>query len=376
MIIDSYYYDYLKRRNLSNPATAQDSYAEMIEDILQDRFGTGASYAHFLSTLGWDARLVVPNSLKLQSAWTRENLRRRVIPFGWKYALHISRLPFASLLARLPHVHWVLLEQAKQLRPDVIYVQDLNLLPRSLVKRLSKFATVVVGEIASPLPPIRFIDGYDFVFSALPSIIERLNNLGIPSGPLPLGFDPRNLSQDEKVRDIDLIFVGSFYSNQPATYEMLKLAKEKVPGLRIYGPSGQGVLKHHGLEENYYGEAWGAKMFELLQRSKIVLNRHGAIAGKYAVNMRMFETTGSGALLVTEAKENLAEFFEPGREVVTYHTPEEAADVAAAFLADPVLLSDMALAGQKRTLNSHTYAHRMQVLSEKLQALLSSAKQW
>jgi spore maturation protein CgeB len=41
-------------------------------------------------------------------------------------------------------------------------------------------------------------------------------------------------------------------------------------------------------------------MFKILARSKIVINRHGTIAGNYAVNMRMYEATGSGAMLVTE----------------------------------------------------------------------------
>jgi spore maturation protein CgeB len=346
-----------------------------MSQVLRDRFGTGASYCHFLNALGWDAQLIVPNSLRLQSAWVRENLKRSVLSFGWKYALHISRLPFLSLLARLPHVHWALVQQARLLRPDVIYVQDLNLLSRRLVRRLSKFASTVVGEIASPLPPKRFLDGYDFVFSALPSVVERLIELGISSASLPLGFDPRNLTErGETERDIDLVFVGSFYSNQPDTFEMLKRAKEEVPGLRIYGPSGYGVLSSHGLGDNYYGEAWGAEMFELLKRSKIVLNRHGAIAGNYAVNMRMFETTGMGALLITEAKENLAEFFEPGEEVITYRTPDEAATVAADLLRNPGQLSQIASAGQQRTLTSHSYSHRMQLLSDKLKDLLSAAR--
>lgn len=373
MIVDSYYYDYLERRNLSREATSRDTYRDLIARVLEDRFGTGASYAHFLSELGWDAHLVIPNSLRLQSAWASENLNRRVIPFGWKYALHISRMPFVSFVSRLSHVHGVLLKQAELLRPDVIYVQDLNLLPRSLVKKLSRFTRLIVGEIASPPPPKRFIDGYDFIFSALPSLVDLFKSWGTPAGFLPLGFDPRNSIEGEYVRDIDAIFIGSFYKNQAATYEMLMLAKEKIPGMRIYGPSGHGVLKSYGLDENYFGEAWGADMFELLQRSKIVLNRHGAIAGKYAVNMRMFESTGSGALLVTEAKENIAEFFEPGEEVATYRTPEEAIDVAASLLADPERLAKMASRGQKRTLTSHTYAQRMQALTDKLQFLLSES---
>ena len=43
------------------------------------------------------------------------------------------------------------------------------------------------------------------------------------------------------------------------------------------------------------------------------LNRHIDVAEGYANNMRLFEATGVGALLLTEAAPNLADLFEPGR---------------------------------------------------------------
>ena len=46
------------------------------------------------------------------------------------------------------------------------------------------------------------------------------------------------------------------------------------------------------------------------------------MAKSYANNMRLYEATGVGALLVTDWKENLGEMFEPGKEVVAYRSPE------------------------------------------------------
>ena len=59
-------------------------------------------------------------------------------------------------------------------------------------------------------------------------------------------------------------------------------------------------------------------MYRVLAQSRIAVNRHGDFAGGYAANMRMFEATGVGALLMTESAANLPDFFEPGREVVAY----------------------------------------------------------
>ena len=50
-------------------------------------------------------------------------------------------------------------------------------------------------------------------------------------------------------------------------------------------------------------------MYKVYGRSKIVINRHGEVAQGFANNMRMFEATGMGALLMTGQSPNLSDFF-------------------------------------------------------------------
>ena len=57
-------------------------------------------------------------------------------------------------------------------------------------------------------------------------------------------------------------------------------------------------------------------MFRILASSRIVLNRHITDARQYANNMRLYEATGVGSLLVTDAKENLADLFRKALETV------------------------------------------------------------
>ena len=64
-------------------------------------------------------------------------------------------------------------------------------------------------------------------------------------------------------------------------------------------------------------------MYRVLSRSKIALNRHSDVAEDYANNMRLYESTGVGALLITDAKRNLTDLFEPDEEVVTYSSEDE-----------------------------------------------------
>ena len=109
------------------------------------------------------------------------------------------------------------------------------------------------------------------------------------------------------------------------------------------------------------GQAWGREMYQILRKSRITLNHHGDIA-PYANNMRLYEATGIGALLVTDWKENLHEMFEPGKEVVAYRTPEECVDLVKYYLDHDEEREVIAHAGQQRTLREHTYYQRMHEL--------------
>ena len=84
--------------------------------------------------------------------------------------------------------------------------------------------------------------------------------------------------------------------------------------------------------------------------------------------MRMFEATGCGTLLITDWAENLADYFEPEREVVTYRDPEECADKARWFLDHDEERRRIAAAGHGRCLAEHTYAQR----ARRLEALVRS----
>jgi len=102
-------------------------------------------------------------------------------------------------------------------------------------------------------------------------------------------------------------------------------------------------------------------MYQVLRDSLLTLNHHGDV-GPYANNLRLFEATGVGTLLITDWKENLAEMFEPGKEVIVYRTPEECAELIKYYLEHDDERQAIARAGQQRTLREHTSYQRMQDL--------------
>ena len=117
------------------------------------------------------------------------------------------------------------------------------------------------------------------------------------------------------------------------------------------------------VRRRYHGEAWGLEMYRVLARSRIVINRHIDVAEGYANNMRLYEATGSGALLLTDQGHNLGELFEPGREVLVYADAEDLVAKVRHHLAGHDERRSIAEAGQERTLRDHTYERRMAELA-------------
>ena len=88
------------------------------------------------------------------------------------------------------------------------------------------------------------------------------------------------------------------------------------------------------------------------------------VAENYAGNVRLFEATGCGALLVTDWKTNLDQMFEPGKEIVAYARPRNASRWSINYLNHDQERKAIADAGQQRTLRDHTFHHRMHELAD------------
>lgn len=372
LLVDTYYPAVIDSLGFSNPSHLTLDYEIHLSELTEAGFGTGAAYREGLTKIGWNAHMVVPNARGVQTLWANERSHARPVQLGWEYTLHLARLPLVrSYLHYVPHVHRTLLNQVRELQPDVLFIQDLNLIPRRFAKELKRHTRLLVGEIASPLPPKGYFLEYDLIVSALPTIVDQARDWGVRAEYIPLGFDSRRaVFSRASTRPIDAIFVGSFSRHQPQTIPLLQAVAEQIPGFQIYGPAPAEEIEQAGLSDFYKGQAWGQDMFDLLGKSKIVVNRHGTIAGDFAVNMRMFEATGCGAALVTEAKSNLRNLFDPEIEVAAYETPTAAAAIVDGLLRDTELLDALAQNGQKRTLGSHTYFQRAQTLSELLESCL------
>ena len=107
---------------------------------------------------------------------------------------------------------------------------------------------------------------------------------------------------------------------------------------------------------------FGMEMYQLLQNTFVTLNSHISEVGNQAGNCRLFEATGVGTCLLTDARSNLADFFEPDYEVLTYDSPEECFEKINYLQENPSERDKIAEIGKKRTLLHHTFEQRAKSL--------------
>lgn len=115
---------------------------------------------------------------------------------------------------------------------------------------------------------------------------------------------------------------------------------------------------------------FGLEMFRMLQKSRIVLNRHSVPAQGAVDNIRLFQATGVGTCLLTDTGSNMSDLFEVDREIVTYSTFDECLEKTKYLLEHENLRNQIAKAGQHRTLKDHTAATRFQQVHHLIEEMM------
>ncbi len=225
-----------------------------------------------------------------------------------------------------------------------------------VLQDIKKPGMILIGQIASSLPTEEDFGIYDLVISSLPNQVAWFRKHGIKAEVNRLAFDPVVLERMglPPARDIPLSFVGSLSPDHVKRIAFLEYVATRTP-LKVWGNGIERLPKSSPLHACYQGEAWGRDMYQVLRRSKITLNFHIDLAEDWANNMRLYEATGSGALLLTDRKRNLAEIFVPGEHLAAYSDAEDCVHQIHALLADDATRERIAAAGQAHAIAIQNY---------------------
>jgi hypothetical protein len=214
-----------------------------------------------------------------------------------------------------------------------------------------------VGQLAAPLPPWP-IDGYGLMVSSLPNLVDDFRALGLPAEWLPLAFEATLLDQvGTQARTIDASFAGSLSPHHGSRVALLQEVAGKIK-VDIWTADGARP-EVAAIKATLHPAVWGRGMYQVMARSTTTINTHIDVAQGFANNLRLYEATGMGALLVTDAKNNLGELFDVGGEVVAYRDAHECAELVSYYVGHPAEAARIAAAGQRRTIRDHTWQDRM-----------------
>jgi hypothetical protein len=312
--------------------------------LKHDHFGHWASYADEFVKLGVAAELIIPNCKPLQMAWAKEN----GIKFNekeWNFAIP--------------------LEQVKRSKPDIFYISSMFEYYNGFLSEVKKHVKKIFGWINCVMPRALKLDNIEFLLTSLPHFVDDFRKAGIPSEMMRSAFDSQILSAlgTTPKPDIDFSFVGNltpFHKNRIA---LMKELMDKT-GLVFFGNGIECIPDTRGFfqritSKNIYQQrqnppVWGLEMYRTLQRSRITFNSHIDVSKNIIGNMRMYEATGVGTLLLSDGKNAPDKNFTED-EVVYYDNVNDAIEKVNYYLQHENERAAIAAKGQKRTLTEYSY---------------------
>jgi len=383
LILNTDYPEFLRWLYAQHPRLVEQPYDEQMRVRNESLFGVADFYSSNLRKLGNEAWDIHVNNEFMQKAWAREHgipaeepttaghLIRRAAHRAQRIA---ARTPLRRLVSVLQpllgsltnQARWfydILSAQIKHYQPDVLLNQAMDRISGRFLREMKPYVRLLVGQVASP-----FLNEdsscYDLILSSLPNFVDHFRRMGLAAELHSLGFEPRILSGlSDGGAKIPVSFVGSLSGHHAARSRLLAYLCARLE-VKLWGHGVENLPKNSPIRRCYMGEAWGIGMYQILYNSRITLNHHIDVAGSYANNMRLFEATGAGTLLITDWKVNLHEMFEPGKELVAYRNPQECVELIQHYLNRDDEREAIASAGQQRTLRDHTYYNRMQELED------------
>lgn len=398
--ITTYYKDFLFDYYQKYPSIINSSYREQYAHLMKERFAWSDAYANAFNQLGYDAYEIVANAFPLQKKWCSEN-----------------NLRYGNIKENVIH-------QLQLMRPEIIWFQDSYTFNGEFIDHIRKIVPtikLVIGNCCSPISKhyYQLFKSFDLITVCAPYFKKLLESNHLPECIIiPHAFDNRILNEINPTVNFknDLLFTGSIILDQKFHNErinflelliksgininlpinlnqssskcihikqivflitrLLKIIKcdslnqkieilKKVSMLEYY-PTPSKISKT--IKKQIQPSVFGLKMFEEILASKITFNIHGDIAANFAANMRMYEVTGMGSCLLTDWKPDIAKYFIPDEEIVTYKTFDEAKEKIDWLLRNPNEMLRIASKGQKRTLSDHTFLNRATKLSEVIQS--------
>jgi spore maturation protein CgeB len=258
--------------------------------------------------------------------------------------------------------------QLKAAKPDLVIMMNrpglanaAHELWRTVIPRKS----LIVGWLCDSWEEIPASDApnFDILFyfdSASRSPMARAYQDVSKLHHLPLAVNPARYpchALPAKNRDPHLVFAGNCSANRKKFFHSLGAVGENV---EIYGPKSNDLSRFW--RNRCYGSTALSRLYGKYLGTLNILQATNTVNG---LNLRAFEAPCAGGVGLYPDVKDLRLSFEPGKEILTYRTVNEIAEIMARLRKDPDKADAVYLAGSKRVLAEHTYRNRAAQILEK-----------
>ncbi len=396
--VTSFYKNFLESYYASNPEIGTLSYDDQYAHLMEQGYGYSNYFPRYLQqNYSINGTELIHNAKALQNAWAKE---------------HGSENTGNNLL----------LEQLKTYQPEILFIQDSVNFGAPFIQKIRDEVPslkLLIGHCCAPYnsESIKAFKNYDVILACSEKFLDDYRKNGINSYLFPHAIESSLIKQlsDHRDRVNEIIFIGSLlyrneFHKERITY-VEEILRNKLP-LEIYGQletdsctmvkikqatyltvkllsalNIKSIYENESLQKiglltelprrSKYSSSirksirdepiFGKEMLERIGHYAIGFNQHGEVAGDYAANVRLFEVTGAGSLLVTDHKKNIRDLFEPDSEILTYKNQEECIEKLRWAINHPAESQAIALAGQQRVLRDHSVEKRVDLLHEIIQ---------
>lgn len=387
----TFYSQHLETFYRTHPEIVDAPYEQHRQVLWDDGFNWMHYLGRELRNLGYETSDIGANVEPLQRQWAHE------------HGLDIGE--------DVDWYHEIALAQIKDFKPDILFAPFFE--PEFIQHCREECPSIrlIIGWAGEPNRDANFFRNHDLMLTCVPEHVTYYRDAGIHAEHLLHAFEPSVLDrvQSSTAKIIPFGFIGSvqwgdyahnqralflyelsqrtnltLYSSVPDLISGYFAGNWKAPIQRVYYHVLL-LLRDMGLDKiadtlpyanvaARFGErlpyagafqalaqlarepVFGMEMYQVLHNMRIALNQHAW--SDFASNMRLFEATGMGTCLLTDAKQNLNELFAVGTDIVTYQNVTECAEQVDYLLNHPAEADAIAKRGQARTLSAHTTSHR------------------
>jgi len=342
--LESFYTHFLNQLYEKDPYLKDLPFQLQVDYLLNTGFSAGQNFVPFLNPQQWETHYIVLNNAWAQVRWANEH----------------GKVDVKSLSE-------ILLHQINDIEPDVLFISDIPGFDFSLIPHFKK-RPLIVAWLATVINHELPWHEIDVILSGISDVRNQIHALGARAAEKFMSAAPYHF-QTNKSHSLtnSIAFAGSFIPgiHDDRAQQVDRLSHHISNGnIDVY--TANPFALSEGSRVNFYPPVYGRELVNTYANYGIVLDARGNFDLSHkkilaeTANMRIFEATKAGSLLITENSPNLSEYFKIDQEIVTYNDFEELKDKIDYYSREENAAQRQAIArrGRERTIKDHSIESR------------------